>query len=306
MIILEAIFPVFALLFCGLFLKQIRLTNDTFLAAADRLVYYFFFPVMLFYKIGSTSPSNDSGMFNLCLVVIISITLAWIASLVLIKTLSVPHFKAGTFSQAAFRFSSYIGLAVIINTLGESGIRSFGILIGVVIPVINILSVITLIRFGTTASTPLQTLLNSLKSIILNPLILGCIAGGVYSAAGLGFPTFIENFFKLMVAATMPLALISIGGALKFDRGSFSDIRLSLAASAIKLLALPVVGCILLKSFGVSGDYFKLGMIYFALPTSPSIFVLSSQMNSDTLLASTAVMISTLLSIFSLSIAVLM
>jgi predicted permease len=47
-------------------------------------------------------------------------------------------------------------------------------------------------------------------------------------------------------------------------------------------------------------------MVFFALPTSTALYVLSSQLNSDTELASAAIALSTLLSIFSLSAALLM
>jgi predicted permease len=42
-------------------------------------------------------------------------------------------------------------------------------------------------------------------------------------------------------------------------------------------------------------------MLFFALPTSPAIIVLSSQLNSDTEFASAAIVASTLLSFFSMS-----
>ena len=55
MIVLNNIFPVFGLIFLGAVIKKIRLTNDVFLAASDRLIYYAFFPLLLFLKIGSAS-----------------------------------------------------------------------------------------------------------------------------------------------------------------------------------------------------------------------------------------------------------
>lgn len=305
MIILDAIFPVFALLVCGILLKRYNFTSDSFLATSDRLVYYIFFPAMLFWKIGGADPGSNNQSIRLCLAVMIAVTAAWLISLLAIRLFSIERFKAGTFSQAAFRFSSYIGLAVVINTLGEDGITHFGILIGFVIPLINVLSVITLIWFSSAREGLGRNILLTLKALISNPLILGCLAGIAFSRTGLSFPSFLDNTFALMVSATMPLALISIGGSLKFT-GAASDTGLSLLASAIKLVILPALGFFCLKGFGVNGLFFKVGMIYFTLPTSPSIFVLSSQMNSDTRLASNAVLVSTILSFISLSIAVLL
>lgn len=43
----------FALIALGSVLKQLRLTSDDFLRTSDKLVYFVFFPVMLFWKTGT-------------------------------------------------------------------------------------------------------------------------------------------------------------------------------------------------------------------------------------------------------------
>jgi predicted permease len=55
------------------------------------------------------------------------------------------------------------------------------------------------------------------------------------------------------------------------------------------------------RRFGVTGEALKVGMIFFALPASTAIYVLSSQLYSDTELASASIVTSTVLSFFSLS-----
>ena len=79
------------------------------------------------------------------------------------------------------------------------------------------------------------------------------------------------------------------------------NVKLSMVAAVIKLLLLPVAGYVLLKFFQGSGTPFRVGMIYFTLPASASIYVLSAQLNSDTELASAAIVLSTILSFFSLT-----
>jgi len=79
-----------------------------------------------------------------------------------------------------------------------------------------------------------------------------------------------------------------------------------LLATLLKLLVLPVSGYIMFRLFQVSGTSFKVGMIFFCLPASTAIYVLSSQLKSDTELASSAILVSTLLSFISLSVALLL
>ena len=65
-----------------------------------------------------------------------------------IRAFKIPDFQAGTFSQSCYRFNTYIGMAVIINAFGEEGVGIFGILIGIMIPVINLFAVSTLIWYS--------------------------------------------------------------------------------------------------------------------------------------------------------------
>ena len=138
------------------------------------------------------------------------------------------------------------------------------------------------------------------KALVSNPLILGCLAGIGYSNLVGWFPVFISNSLSLISMVALPLALISIGGSLTFA-GARGNLGLSFLAASLKLILLPGIGWVFFYLFNVTGLPFKVGLIFFALPASTAIYVLSSQMNSDTNLASSAIVLSTLLSFFSLS-----
>jgi predicted permease len=301
--VLNNLFPVFALILFGSLLKRWRLTDDAFLKMADRLTYFIFFPALLFWKIGgaSTALANGTGLYK---AVISAVLTVYVLSTLFIKLYKVPDFKAGTFSQSCYRFNSYIGVAIVLNALGEEGIKQFGLLIGMIIPIINVLCVSTLIWFSEEQVQPAKRLWQTAKAIISNPLILACVSGIIYANIWQGFPPFIDNTLKLSSYVALPLAMLSIGGALTF--GTVRDhFKLSLLASMFKLLVLPITGYLFLLAFGVSELGMKIGLIYFTLPTSPALYILSSQLNSDTKLASASIALSTILSFFSLSIALL-
>ncbi len=303
MIILNAIFPIFFLLFLGITLKYFKITNDKFLKTSDKLVYFIFFPAMLFWKIGS-SPPDIGPSINLCIACILAVVIVYLLSLAAIRLFDIPRFQAGSFSQACYRFNTYIGVAIIMNTLGESGIRYFGILIGFAIPIINVLAVATLIWYSGKKAGFRENLGDILKALVSNPLILGCLAGIAFSRSGLAFPSFIDNTLGLMTSATMPLALISVGGALNI-KGLSHNTKISVIASFLKILVLPVIGFFLMKIFLVSPIPFRAGMIFLTLPTSTAVYVLSAQLNSDTKLASAIILLSTILSFISLSVGLL-
>ncbi len=304
MIILNAIFPIFALLFLGKLLHHLNITDKSFLKTSDKLVYYVFFPVMLFWKIGSSASDNIIN-FELCFAVIISVLIVYLFSLAAIRFFNISNYGAGSFSQACYRFNTYIGMAIVMNALGEEGIRYFGLVIGFTIPIINVLAVTTLIWFSSKKNSINQNIKLLTKALISNPLILGCIAGLLFSKANFTFPVFMDNTFALMTAVTMPLALLSIGGSLTFN-GVKVHRKNALIASSLKLILLPMIGYSLLIFFEINGVAFKAGMIFFTLPTSTALYVLSAQMGGDTQLASVSIVTSTLISFIPLSVALLM
>jgi predicted permease len=298
--IIQHLFPVFALIFLGAALKQRRMTDAAFLATTDRLVYYIFFPVLLFWKIGAAPHTFAPAAVRFYLAVVIAVAAVYVLSALYIWLLKVPDFQAGAFSQSCYRFNTYVGMAIILSVMGEGGVAQFGILIGVVIPIINVLAVATLIWFSGQPGNWRRRLRMTTLSILTNPLVLGCAAGLLYARWVNFFPRFIDNTLSLGASLTLPLALISVGGSLT-PRNLARHFRLASTGAVFKLVLLPVAGYGTMRLLGVTGDFMTMGMLFFALPTSTAIYVLSSQLGSDTEFASAAIMLSTGLSFFSLS-----
>lgn len=302
-LVLNGLFPVFALLILGKALKHYEITNAVFLKTSDRLVYYIFFPALLFWKIGGAETRNGID-WPFCWAALAAIAVMFVLSTLYIWW-RVDHFEAGSFSQSCYRFNTYIGMAIVINALGAEGIRHFGILIGFAIPLINVMAVSTLIWHSGQDYSPRDRAVLTAKALVSNPLILGCLAGIIYSRWGFPLPTFIDHTFRLATSVTLPLALISIGAALTGTtlKGYF---RLSVAAAVFKVIIFPLIGFSFLRLFEVEGLPFKVGMIFFALPTSTALYVLSSQLHSNTDLASAAIVLSHVLSFISLSVVLLL
>jgi malonate transporter and related proteins len=299
--VMQHLFPVFALVLLGVVLKRVGLTQTAFLATADRLVYYIFFPLLLFWKIGAASQSFSAESMRLYLAVVSAVAVIYLLSLLSIKLFKIPDFKAGAFSQSCYRFNTYIGMAVVVTALGDKGVARFGILIGMLIPVINVLAVTTLIWFCGQSWHWRRRIHTTARSLVTNPLIIGCAAGLLYARWFNGFPTAIENTLRLGASITLPLALLSIGGSLTIASAR-PHLGLASAAAGFKLAALPVAGYWIMRWFAVSANLLPVGMIFFGLPTSTAIYILSAQLNSDTQYASAAIVLSTGASFLSLSI----
>jgi malonate transporter len=302
--ILNNVLPVFVLILLGQLLLRYQLAGESFFKTSDRLVYFVFFPAMLFWKIGSVDPNGPQarGIFawDAMLGVLITVTVVWLLTLLYARLTGMSRFQAGSFSQSSYRCNTYIGMAVLLTGLGEAGAASFGIMLGISVPFINTLAVSTLVWYGEGGYPAKAKVKLLLKSLLANPLILGCLAGVLYSRLHLTLPVFLDNTLQLTSAITLPMALLSIGSALTLDkvRGCFKP---ALAASLFKLLACPLIGWLVLSALGAKGLPFEVAMIFFALPTATAAYILAVQFKSDADLVMATTVLSTLLSFISLS-----
>lgn len=297
--ILNTVLPVFLLIALGQVLMRTRLASPEFFQTSDRLVYYIFFPALLFWKIAAAGPRLDAKP-GLIVAALGTVLITWLLSLAWCAWRRVPPFQAGSFSQVCYRFNTYVGMAVVVAGFGEPGVAAFGVIISLTIPFINILAVGTLIWFSQAEYPPLAKLRLGGKALVANPLILSCLAGIAWARLAPPLPEFVARAFGLLSAISLPLALLSIGAGLSLAKLP-GRVQLSLVSCVIKLVAMPLVGWALLWLMNVDRLETAVAMVFFCLPTATSAYILSAQMNSDADLAGAAIVLCTLLSFFSLS-----
>lgn len=297
--ILNTVLPVFLLIGLGQALMRLKLAGPEFFQTSDRLVYYIFFPALLFWKIGAAGPRLDAQP-GLIVAVLGTVLIAWLLSLAWCRWRRVSAFQVGSFSQVSYRFNTYVGLAVVVAGFGEPGVATFGIIISLAIPFINVLAVSTLIWFSQ-ADYRLATKLRLVaKALVVNPLILACLAGLAWARFAPPLPEFVTRAFALLSAISLPLALLSIGAGLGLAKLP-GRVQLSLVSCVIKLALMPLIGWALLRLAGVDRLEMAVAMVFFCLPTATNAYILSAQMGSDADLAGAAIVLCTLLSFFSLS-----
>lgn len=297
--VLNNVLPVFVLLALGKVLMRSGLAGETFFKTSDKLVYFIFFPALLFWKIGSVGPDLVMPV-GLILSVLLTVSLIWLASLAYIRLAKVAPFQAGSFSQVSYRFNTYIGMAVVLGAFGEDGVARFGIIISLTIPFINLLVVGTLVWFSQADYTLGEKVKMLLRGLAVNPLILACLAGIAYARLGPPLHPFISNTLSLLSSITLPMALLSIGASLALEKLK-GRLQLSMVSCVFKLIFTPLLGYGLLRLWGVDPLSLSVAMVFFALPTATSAYILATQMNSDADLSGASIVLSTLLSFVSLS-----
>ncbi|HEX4858892.1 MAG TPA: AEC family transporter, partial [Usitatibacteraceae bacterium] len=159
--------PDFSLILIGFLLNRITDWGRDFWSGLEKLVYFVLFPALLFSSIAKTR--IEIGLAAPALAAVALVVLAGIAAAALMRLFfrTEPKRFASAF-QTAFRFNSYIGLAIAGRLHGEEGIAAFGIVIGLVVPMCNIASVWALARHHEAGFW---------AELVKNPLILATVGG---------------------------------------------------------------------------------------------------------------------------------
>lgn len=299
---LNIVLPVFAVIALGALLKRIGLIDAMFLQQTNRLVYYVCLPLLLFYEIGR---ADFLANFNGRLVIgsVLAVTVTFLGSYAYTAMRGYPAAARGVFSQGAFRGNiAYVGLAIVFNALGQSGLTRAGILMGFIVPFLNLYAIIALLWPHRANSSQGPAYL--LRQIAFNPLILASFAGVAWSFFAIPMPLLLERSLKIATGMALPLALLAIGGGFSLARLRGDLFTAALAAGA-KLVWMPLLAAGILIGMGVGGTDLEIGVLIAGTPAATANYIMAQQLKGDAELAGTIVMLSTLLSAATYTIALM-
>lgn len=299
--ILLVVLPVFLVIGVGFCLKRTALVNSNFLFDLNRLVYYIALPALLFYKIAT---ADFFASFNARLLagMVLSITAVFFLSYGFASLRGYKPAVQGAFCQGAFRGNlAYIGLAIIYNAYGEEGFTMAGILLGFLVPLMNVLSVVALILPQRRESLGMGTSF-WVQQVVTNPLIVASFVGILWSFLALPLPQIVDRALKIVTGMSLPLALIAIGASFSF-RKLRGDITLAVLSTGLKVVLLPVLTALVLVSFGIRGQELAIGVLLAATPTATAAYIMAQQLKSDAELSGAIIMLSTLCSVVTYGLA---
>lgn len=285
----QTIIPIFLLILLGVAMRRWFGLREDFWPQLDRLIYYVFFPALLFstlshFKIdfGAATPMlMVANVFMAC-----GMALGYIAKYIFHAP---DNVYSATF-QSSFRFNSYVGLAIAGGLHGQSGLAAIGFLMGFMVPLANVASVLMLARHSES---------HWLKEILLNPLIIATAGGISFSLIGLSLPIKLNTTLSLLSQASLPMGLIAVGAGLRIQ-GLHNHFGTLWYGIVVKLLILPAIAWGLALEFDLNGVYFHIVVLMAALPVSTVSYVLAKRMGGDGNTIAAQVMLTTLLSAITL------
>ena len=280
--------PDLLLIVVGFLLCRYTPLNRTVWDAVERLTYHLLFPVLLFVSI-TKSPLHLAQMANLTLVGVGTLLCGLALAYALKLWPGVDARLHASGAQTAFRFNSFIALAVAERLGGAEALTSMALLIALGVPIGNVGAVWPLARHGGHHYG---------RELLSNPLILSTLAGLLFNVAQLQLPDVVGTTLHRMGLAAIPLGLMAVGAGLKLG-GLKAAPKLAAALMAIRHLALPVIALGLSSLLTLPPTQRAVVLAFAALPTASSAYVLAVRMGGHGPFVAGLVTLSTLLGMVS-------
>ncbi len=289
---LEIVLPLFLLMAVGYVIKLTGLMNETSVKQTNKVIFKIFLPLLVFCNIYNTelSESFDS---HLLLYAVAGVAIQFVLSLCLAVLTERENSRRGVMLQGMFR-SNFVLFGIPISTalFGETAAGLASILIAVIIPMYNVLAVVSLEIFNGKRPNVGKILVG----IITNPLIIASAVGILFVALRIPLPTPIYDTVSDLGSIATPLAFVILGASFSFgDVGRY--VKELFVVLSTKLLVFPALFLGIALLLGFRGAPLAVLLTVFGAPIAVSSFTMAQQMGGDDKLAGQLVVFSSILSI---------
>lgn len=282
------IWPLFALIGLGFWLARSGFPHPDFWVGAEKLTYFIFFPALLFTSL-SRAPLSDPALARMGAAAVATILVAagglWLAR----RMRPTPAARFGPAFQGVVRFNTYLGFAVIGSLGGAEAVGRAAVYLAIAVPLVNLLSILALTEAG-----PARRPVALLKAIFGNPLILACIGGFAVALTGFGLPYGTGSFLDLLARASLPLGLLCVGAALQ-PAALRRDLLVLAGNTVLRLFGMPMLAWLVALAFGLDAGTALVLVVFSAVSTAPTSYVLTRQLGGDGALMAGLVTCQTLL-----------
>jgi len=293
--IVNTLIPIFTLILLGYFFKKIKFPSVDFWPMADRFTYYVLMPALLVYKV-STSNIDLEETIDLITTALVTILIVFFSLIILNLLFKFNNRAFTSIMQGGIRFNSYVLLAFVDSVYGDKGLVLAAIIMSFVIPFINILCIST---FALYVRDGRFSFVLFFKTIIKNPLILACAVGGIINVGDIVLPVVILKSLTILSGAALPIGLLSVGVGLEFKYLKSAKKELVVSVLA-KLIYFPFIAYMVGIFFGLSLEILAIVVVFGAMPTAVSGYILARELGGDTTLMASIITLQTLLCMITL------
>ena len=291
----SALAAVFGLIALGHLLRRTDFVPPAFWDGAERFTYYLALPALLVARLGE-APLRELPILPIAGLLVGSIAAAglllWLAKPLL--RLDGPRFTS--LLQGGIRPNTYVGLAAAGALFGGEGLTLAAISLAVLVPLVNLVAIAALIRYGAGAG---ERRIGFTGSVLRNPLVAACAAGLLLGLLPWTLPAPLAAFLDGVGQAALPLGLMTVGAGLYWREITRHPIPLAVSA-AVKLLVLPLGVAAAAAAVGFDPVTGAVLVLFAGVPASASCYILARQLGGDAPLMASILTIQTAAAVFTL------
>ena len=295
----NAVIPLFILMAVGWILTRLNVWNSDFLKIANTISFNILIPCNLFCNIYN---ANFTEVFDAKLLSFVLITVAVIVGIgfAVVPVLSKKPARQGVILQALFRGNfALLGLPLCEALAGPEGAQIASVFLAFLIPAFNILATVILSIYSDNKPDSIWKIL---KNIAKNPLIIGCVAGLLFSFTKPYFtlPNIVYKPLRDLKLVATPFALLVLGGDFKF-RSFVDNIKCVTFTGLTRTVVVPAIAVVFAALLGFRGLHIALIISTFGTPVAVASTAMTYKMNGDYDLACQVVVFTTLCSAFTIT-----
>ncbi|MFT4672488.1 MAG: malonate transporter [Pseudohongiellaceae bacterium] len=291
--IITALTPIFAIILVGFGLSRLPTSTRAGWAEIERLTYYLFFPSLLILRLCESNFRWDE-ISELGLVIGLGLLAVTLLIVGLREFIAKDLSSMSSIYQGSIRFNTYIGLATIDLLFGDRGLTTAALCLAVYIPLVNILSVISLSLQGETGAKRIYMMMGSVLS---NPLVVACAIGCTISYNNFAIPALLESLLEILSQPALPLGLLAVGAGIRFISIGEQSWQL-VVASLNKLVVFPTIILLCCKLLDLNSHTATVLVLLTALPAPPSAYILARQLGGNESLMANIITCQTLAAFF--------
>jgi len=274
--LLLALLPIALLIALGAWLRHSQFIADAFWPQAERLGYYVLLPALFVHGL-ATAKLDGVPVVGMALALVSSTVLVALLMVLLRRCFAVNDAAFTSVFQGGVRFNNYVGVSAAAGLFGTQGIALAAVANAAIVPTVNILCVLVFARYGSAGRMSWKGVA---RQMALNPLLMACAGGILLHVTGLGLPSAVEPLLKALGQASLPLGLLCVGAALDL-KAARSWLRPVGQSSVAKFMVMPLVTLAACHLFGLSGEAAIAALLFQALPTASSSYIMARQLGGD-------------------------
>ncbi|MBQ6987494.1 MAG: AEC family transporter [Oscillibacter sp.] len=286
---LRAVLPAFLIIMAGYASKRAGFVREEDIPRMNKMAYRAFMPVMCFYNVyhSDISSAVRPALLAYSVAGVLCVYgLSWLYGTLFVK----QRDRRGVVIQGLYRSNFLIvGLSFAEGLLGDETLGCVSVCGALIVPLFNILAVVTLEAYN--GETPDRKRI--LRNIAQNPLLLGSVAGAVFLFGGLTLPEPIALAVQQMGQAASPLLLFLLGAFFRVGN-SRNHLRELLAVCLGRLVVVPGLALTIAALMGFRGIEFVTLMALFGSSAAGNSFTMAQQMGGDADLAGDIVVMTSL------------